>query len=63
MWSLAGTALILGYMMIVGVIKMVESNQMIEAREAEEQNEEEGILLENAHEANGKGGYGALPSD
>lgn len=48
--------------MIVGVIKMVESNQMLEATE-EEQDEEEATLLENAHEANGKGGYGAFSSD
>lgn len=41
-WSLAGTALILGYMMIVGVIKVVESRKNADA-DAEDADIEKGV--------------------
>ena len=56
LWSLAGTSLILGYMLIVGIIKMIESNKAYAALE-EARDEEKGILLEETHPAqNGNGG-------
>ena len=59
--SLAGTSLILGYMLIVGVIKMIESNKAFTAME-ETMDEEEGILLEeqNGKATKKKNGYGAV---
>lgn len=44
MWSLAGTALILGYMMIVGIIKAIESGKKADIEEG--RGEAEGLLLE-----------------
>ena len=66
LWSLAGTSLILGYMLIVGIIKMIESNRAYAAME-EARDEEKGILLEETHPAQNdnhgskkQNGYGAV---
>jgi len=63
LWSLAGTSLILGYMLIVGVIKMVESNRAYALIE-EAGDEEKGILLSEETHPNGgsqkRNGYGAV---
>lgn len=53
LWSLAGTALILGYMVIVGIIKMTESNKMLTKSEQEDK----GLLMEGIDE------YGAVSSE
>lgn len=45
-WSVGGTCLILGYMMIVGIIKMVESDKQSSKKQETLKDEEEGILLE-----------------
>ena len=55
LWSITGTALILGYMMIVGIIKVVESGKHADA-DVEEGIDEKGLLLEESH----KNGYGAI---
>lgn len=54
LWSLAGTALILGYMMIVGIIKVIESGKHTEFVV---EKDEEGLLLES--HTTDTGGYGA----
>ena len=54
LWSLAGTTLILGYMMIVGIIKVIESDKYI-AEIEEHIDEEEGLLLEPSKSENGYG--------
>ena len=62
LWSLGGTSLILGYMLIVGVIKMIENNKAYAASE-EARDEEEGILLEEQtgkDDGKKKNGYGAV---
>lgn len=45
LWSLGGTSLILGYMMIIGVIKSIE-NRKHEKIQDKDAVEEEGLLLE-----------------
>lgn len=45
MWSLAGTCLIMGYMLIVAVIKMMESSGMLFAK-SKTNDEEVGLLME-----------------
>ena len=55
LWSLAGTSLILGYMLVVGIIKMIESNKAYAAMEGD-RDEEKGILLEETHAQNGNHG-------
>ncbi len=52
-WSLSGTALILGFMMVVGVIKLIESESadVIDT----DSDEEEGILLAPSREDEGDG--------
>ena len=64
LWSLAGTGLILGYMMIVGIIKVMESGkQQYDVIDEEGGDvDEEGVLLEPpSHES--KTGYGATSTD
>ncbi|KAL9186221.1 hypothetical protein ACHAXT_005459 [Thalassiosira profunda] len=58
LWSLGGTALILGYMMIVGVIKVIESGRPPAESDTDESIDidEEGVLLEPQKP---KEGYGS----
>ena len=55
-WSLSGTALILGFMMIVGVMKLIESDKNA-TKDEEIGIDEEGLLLEPSNA--GDSGYGA----
>ena len=54
LWSIAGTALILGYMMILGIIKVIESSKHLDT-DIEESIDEEGVLLEPQKLKNGYG--------
>jgi hypothetical protein len=56
-WSLSGTALILGFMMFVGVIKFIESNKNATVNGLDE---EKGLLLEPSNAD--KAAYGAAIS-
>jgi hypothetical protein len=51
-WSLSGTALILGFMMVVGVIKLIESEKNTSIIDTDE---EKGLLLEPSKENEGYG--------
>ncbi len=53
LWSLSGTALILGFMMVVGVIKLIESESAAEIDT--DSDEEKGLLLEPSREDEGYG--------
>lgn len=53
-WSLSGTALILGFMMVVGVIKLIESGKSAAVIDSDS-DEEKGLLLEPSREDEGYG--------
>lgn len=58
-WSLSGTALILGFMMVVGVIKLIESDKNTKIIDTDE---EKGLLLEPSREDEGYGAAITLQS-
>jgi len=61
-WSLAGTALILGYMMVVGIIKVIESRKHADVDTVKEEGmevDEEDLLLMPSKQKNG---YGSTPT-
>jgi len=58
MWSISGTALILGFMVIVGVIKIMESEKLNTTKDNEIGVDEEGLLLESS-KTDESAGYGA----
>ena len=58
LWSLAGTALILGYMMVVGVIKIMESEAGVKPTGDIEEGEGEGKGIISLHQAP-KSDYGS----
>lgn len=59
MWSISGTALILGFMVIVGVIKIMESEKLNTTKDDEIMCiDEEGLLLEPS-KTDESAGYGA----
>jgi len=59
MWSISGTALILGFMVIVGVIKIMESEKLNTTKDNEIMCvDEEGLLLE-PNKTDKSAGYGA----